>query len=333
MLKKSGSGTDSLMYRGDSGIDSHCQTIFKRHKMENLVEVEEGDSLLDLEICWGKRGEKGLCRIGGKWVNSAGSSSQPLKLLENCGLSTFLGYGSSGGGKSLPRTRANTLGTGGNYLGQQMIVKCFNCQEEGHMARLCPKPKRKRDATRFREKVQLVEAQGNGKVPTGEELEFLADPSIVEGPVTQSVITHNAAYQLNDLDAYDYDCDEICTAKAKVKELDNIVCKMGHFTQIVDMLTKLQVFYDNNQKQALDFQNPFYLKKAQQIRPMLYDGNVITKETNVISIANSEETLMLEEESRSKMILKQNDPMDLEKKVNTKPIDYVELNRLSKDFG
>ncbi|GJT59136.1 retrovirus-related pol polyprotein from transposon TNT 1-94 [Tanacetum coccineum] len=39
---------------------------------------------------------------------------------------------------------------------------------------------------------------------------------------------------------------------------------------------------------------------------MLYDGSVIAKETNVISIADSEETLMLEEESRSKMLLKQN---------------------------
>ncbi|GJS56326.1 hypothetical protein Tco_0629688 [Tanacetum coccineum] len=33
---------------------------------------------------------------------------------------------------------------------------------------------------------------------------------------------------------------------------------------------------------------------------MLYDSNVITKETNVILIADSEETLMIEEESRSK---------------------------------
>ncbi|GJS68225.1 retrovirus-related pol polyprotein from transposon TNT 1-94 [Tanacetum coccineum] len=66
----------------------------------------------------------------------------------------------------------------------------------------------------------------------------------------------------------------------KVKELDNIV--------------------------SLGFQNPFYLKKAQQIRAMLYDGIVIAKETNVISITNSEETLMLKEESRSKMLLKQN---------------------------
>ncbi|GJX05795.1 hypothetical protein Tco_0193727 [Tanacetum coccineum] len=66
---------------------------------------------------------------------------------------------------------------------------------------------------------------------------------------------------------------------------------------------------------------------------MLYDGSVIAKETKVISIADSEETLMLEEESRSKMLLKQSDPKVLEKKVNIKPINYVKLNRLSKDFG
>ncbi|GJR40752.1 hypothetical protein Tco_1216436 [Tanacetum coccineum] len=48
----------------------------------------------------------------------------------------------------------------------------------------------------------------------------------------------------------------------KVKELDNIVHKMGQSTQTVDMLTNPQVFYDNNLKQALGFQNHFYLKKA-----------------------------------------------------------------------
>ncbi|GJX18343.1 hypothetical protein Tco_0219175 [Tanacetum coccineum] len=66
---------------------------------------------------------------------------------------------------------------------------------------------------------------------------------------------------------------------------------------------------------------------------MMYDGNVIAKKTNMISIADSEDTLMIEEESRSKMLLKQSDPMVLEKKVNTKPITYAELNRLSEDFG
>ncbi|GJV19134.1 hypothetical protein Tco_1368154 [Tanacetum coccineum] len=154
----------------------------------------------------------------------------------------------------------------------------------------------------FREKVLLVEAQGNGKVLNEEELEFLADPGIAKGLVTQSVITYNAAYQADDLDAYDSDCDDIFTAKAvlmanlscygsdvlseekeaknidteialekKVKELDNIVCKMGQSSQ-----------------------NGAYAHKT-----------TIIARSNVISIADSEETLMLEEESRSKILLKQ----------------------------
>ncbi|GKA42384.1 hypothetical protein Tco_0735044 [Tanacetum coccineum] len=78
----------------------------------------------------------------------------------------------------------------------------------------CPKPKRKRDATWFKEKVLLVKAQGNGKVLNEEELKFLANPGNAKGPVTQSVITHNAAYQADDLDAYNSDCDDISTTKA-----------------------------------------------------------------------------------------------------------------------
>ncbi|GJX40853.1 retrovirus-related pol polyprotein from transposon TNT 1-94 [Tanacetum coccineum] len=52
----------------------------------------------------------------------------------------------------------------------------------------------------------------SGKQRT-EELAFLADPGIAEGQATQTVITHNAAYQADDLDAYDSDCDELNTAK------------------------------------------------------------------------------------------------------------------------
>ncbi|GJU99709.1 retrovirus-related pol polyprotein from transposon TNT 1-94, partial [Tanacetum coccineum] len=58
--------------------------------------------------------------------------------------------------------------------------------------------------------------------------------------------------------------------------------------------------------------------KAQQLEPKLYDGNVI-KNTSAIMIPDSEETLILAEETHSKMLLKQKDPMMLEKKVNTTP--------------
>nr|GEX11133.1 hypothetical protein [Tanacetum cinerariifolium] len=73
------------------------------------------------------------------------------------------------------------------------------------------------------------------------------------------------------------------------------------------------------------FQNPLYLKKAQQLEPKLYDGNVIEK-TCAIMIPDSEETLMLAEASRSKMFLKQKDPIILEKKVNITPFDYNSVN-------
>ncbi|GJR52547.1 hypothetical protein Tco_1403068 [Tanacetum coccineum] len=72
-------------------------------------------------------------------------------------------------------------------------------------------------------------------------------------------------------------------------------------------------------------------QSAETLEPKLYDGNVI-KNTSAIVIPESEETLMLAEESRSKMLLKQQDPMVLEKKVNTTPVDYAALNQLSQDF-
>ncbi|GKE08472.1 hypothetical protein Tco_1412023 [Tanacetum coccineum] len=119
----------------------------------------------------------------------------------------------------------------------------------------------------------------------------------------------------------------------KTKELDNIVYKVGRSAQIVHMLTKPQVFYDDTYQQALGYQNPFYLKKAQWIKPTLYDGSVISGQHAAIPVIDDEETLILEEVSRSKMLAKQNDPISKENKINATPINYVELNKLSEDFG
>nr|GEV65509.1 hypothetical protein [Tanacetum cinerariifolium] len=327
------------------------------------------------------------------------------------------------------------------------------------------KLKRKRDEAWFKDKVLLVQAQANRQILHDEELEFLANPRIAEAQTTQYVITNNAAYQADDLDAYDSDCDEINSAKIalmanlshygfdnlaenstfptqqddlilsvieqlktqvvkctkinqdnksvnetlttklerhkdqvrilkegnnvdkasascaqsleidnlkhtlseylkekeslqqmvtllkndfqkeesrnidrelalekQVKELNNIVFKRNQSAQTVHMLTKLQFFYDHTTRQALGFQNPCYLKKAQQLEPNLYDGSIIQK-TNAIVIRDSEETLMLEDDSRSKMLQKQKDPMMSEKKVNTKqnPIFLPDPPKLSFD--
>nr|GEZ11763.1 integrase, catalytic region, zinc finger, CCHC-type, peptidase aspartic, catalytic [Tanacetum cinerariifolium] len=58
----------------------------------------------------------------------------------------------------------------------------------------------------------------------------------------------------------------------------------------------------------------------------------VIEKSDAIVIHDSEETLLLTEESRSKMIQKQNEPIMSEKKVNTKPVDYTVLNQLLKDF-
>nr|GEX97825.1 hypothetical protein [Tanacetum cinerariifolium] len=86
------------------------------------------------------------------------------------------------------------------------------------------------------------------------------------------------------------------------KEIENIICKLYRSRQAMHMLTKPQVFYDDTHKQAFGYQNPFHLKKFQRIKPTLYDGSVIAKEHDVIYVIDDEETLILEEESRSKML-------------------------------
>nr|GEW60731.1 uncharacterized mitochondrial protein AtMg00810-like [Tanacetum cinerariifolium] len=81
------------------------------------------------------------------------------------------------------RNSTYTPGASGSNSGKRRTVICYNYKEEGHISKQCTKPKRKRDDARFKDKVLLT------------------------------VITHNAAYQADDLDAYDSDCDELNTAK------------------------------------------------------------------------------------------------------------------------
>nr|GFB22471.1 hypothetical protein [Tanacetum cinerariifolium] len=110
-------------------------------------------------------------------------------------------------------SRTYTSGASGNNSRKQRTVICYNCEGKGHMSKHFTKPKRKKDESWFKDKVLLVQAQANGQILHEEELAFLADPGIAKAQTTQTVITHNATYQADDLDAYDSDCDEINTPK------------------------------------------------------------------------------------------------------------------------
>nr|GEY17463.1 retrovirus-related Pol polyprotein from transposon TNT 1-94 [Tanacetum cinerariifolium] len=80
------------------------------------------------------------------------------------------------------------------------------------------------------------------------------------------------------------------------------------------MVTLLKNDFQKEESRNIDRE----LALEKQLEPKLYDGSVIQK-TNAIVIRDSEETLMLEDKSRSKMLQKQNDLMISEKKVNTTP--------------
>nr|GEU59321.1 copia protein [Tanacetum cinerariifolium] len=64
--------------------------------------------------------------------------------------------------------------------GQPRVIKCYNCQGEGHIARQCTQPKRPRNAAWFKEKLMLHEAQEAGQILDEEQLTFLADPVLME---------------------------------------------------------------------------------------------------------------------------------------------------------
>ncbi|GKE13980.1 retrovirus-related pol polyprotein from transposon TNT 1-94 [Tanacetum coccineum] len=167
-------------------------------------------------------------------------------------------------------TRTYTPGASGSNSGKQRTVICYNCKGEGHMSKQCTKPKRKRDDSWFKDKVLLVQAQASGQILHEEELAFLADPGIPEGQATQTVITHNAAYQADDLDAYDSDCDELNTAKVA------LMANLSHYGS--DALAEVHN-HDN--------MNNNMLNQAVQAMPSSEQSNVVThSETEINSDSN-----------------------------------------------
>ncbi|GJS45991.1 hypothetical protein Tco_0596112 [Tanacetum coccineum] len=93
----------------------------------------------------------------------------------------------------------------------------------------------------------------------------------------------------------------------QIKQLDNIIFKRGQSAQTVRMLTNSKRGYDYSSKQAIGFEKPFCLKKR-------------------IVVPDSDETLELSEKSRSKMLLKEQDPLFVKHTINMRPINYDILN-------
>ncbi|GJX97757.1 putative reverse transcriptase domain-containing protein [Tanacetum coccineum] len=70
-----------------------------------------------------------------------------------------------------------TTSKGNVTVGPPRVVKCYNCQGEGHMARQCTQPKRPRNPAWFKKKLMLAEAQEA-------EQALVKNSSLSETPVT-----------------------------------------------------------------------------------------------------------------------------------------------------
>nr|GEV92000.1 hypothetical protein [Tanacetum cinerariifolium] len=85
--------------------------------------------------------------------------------------------------------------------------------------------------------------------------------------------------------------DKQIQLEKKIKELNNILLKMGQSIQTIHMLSpKPNSFYHTEQKMALGYQNPFYLKQAQKKQQSLYDGKVLLEKHDPPVVHDSEET-------------------------------------------
>ncbi|GKE96095.1 integrase, catalytic region, zinc finger, CCHC-type containing protein [Tanacetum coccineum] len=168
--------------------------------------------------------------------------------------------------------RTYTPGASESNFGKQRTVICYNCKGEGHMSKQCTKLKRKRDDSWFKDKLLLVQAQANGQILHEEELAFLAYPGIAEGQATQTIITHNAAYQADDLDAYDSDCDERNTAKVA------LMANLSHYGS--DALTEVHN-HDNVNNNMIN-QVVQAMQSSKQSNVVNHSEIEITSDSNII---------------------------------------------------
>nr|GEY89757.1 hypothetical protein [Tanacetum cinerariifolium] len=140
-------------------------------------------------------------------------------------------------------SRPFTSGSGGASAKQRVIV-CYNCKGEGHMSKQCTKPKRKRDA------------EWNGRV------------------IKQSkCVTINAAYQANDLDAYDSDCDELNSAKIA------LMANLSHYGS--DNLA--EVNNQDNRANHLIHQQMHVPATSEQSTILTQSNTEIISDSNIIS--------------------------------------------------
>ncbi|GJS97173.1 retrovirus-related pol polyprotein from transposon TNT 1-94 [Tanacetum coccineum] len=198
-----------------------------------------------------------------------------------------------------------------------------------------------------------------------EQLAFIADPRIAEVQVSQQIIPRNSSFQTKDLNAYDSDCDDISSAKAVLVanlsscDLDVLSEVPYSYTYLNDMINQdvqeipySEQTHDTNSSAPNDLlvlslaeqmtDHVANLDKENQTNKMVNESLTAELERykervaifkQILNVDLNKQTLILKEDSRSKMLDKQNDSISIKQKINISPIDYSKLNKIKEDFG
>ncbi|GJX26657.1 hypothetical protein Tco_0232953 [Tanacetum coccineum] len=102
--------------------------------------------------------------------------------------------------------------------------------------------------------------------------------------------------------------EEFLDMKALKEKVEDRLFKQDQSVQTVHMLCKPKSFYDKNNRVAISYKNPFYLSKAKQVQPALYNGHEIVKPNHDRALVHdSEDTYEIAETTRKQMLEKMND--------------------------
>ncbi|GKA65600.1 retrovirus-related pol polyprotein from transposon TNT 1-94 [Tanacetum coccineum] len=122
------------------------------------------------------------------------------------------------------------------------------------------KPKDKNMLPWYKDKAILVEAQEASQILDEEQLAFLADLGVPDGQAVQKIIPNNAAFQTEDLDTYDSECDDISNAKVVLIAKNsnygsNVISEVPHSeTYLNDMENQsVHAMQDFEQSPVVDF--------------------------------------------------------------------------------
>ncbi|GJY65529.1 retrovirus-related pol polyprotein from transposon TNT 1-94 [Tanacetum coccineum] len=204
--------------------------------------------------------------------------------------------------------KSNATSSGGNNAsGQARVVKCYNCQGEGHMARQCTQPKRPRNATWYKGKSNTEDLDtydsdcddiSNAQAVLMANISNYGSDVISEVPYSETYLNdmeNQGVHAMQDFEqppGVDFTYNEIHS--------DSNIIPYSQYLQETQHINVQDTYLQAQQDSMISY--VIEQMKAQWIKPTLYDGIVISDKHVAMPVIDDEETLILEEKSRSKIL-------------------------------